>query len=75
MLESKFNGFGYSAFVFSDKKSVDDDFNIVSLISVDLHAETEFFHFAVYADSEESLLTYVFKQFSVMTFTGSYYRR
>ena len=61
MFERKFNGFGYSAFVFSNQKSVDNYLNIMSLVSVDLHSETKFLQFSVDAYSEKTLLAYVFK--------------
>ena len=49
-------------------------FNIVILISVELHAVSYLFHFAVYTNVQITLLSNLLEQLLVMTFTGTHKR-
>ena len=50
---------------------VNHHFDVVVLVSVQLHAMSHFAHFAIYPDIEIALLPHIFEEFLVMSLTGS----
>ena len=56
-------------------KSVNDNFNIVGFIPVELHAKGDFFYFAIHPYFHEATLSDLFKKLAVMAFACSHNRR
>ena len=54
---------------FAHKKSVDDHFNVVILVAVELHALRKFAQLAIYADVEKTFFANVLKKFLIVTLT------
>ena len=50
-------------------------FNIVNLVTVQLHAAFDIFYLAVYPHFQEALLRHLFEEFAVVSFSGTDYRR
>ena len=57
-----------------DGETVDDDLDVMVLVTVDLHATGNLLYLSVYTDMEVSFSSHTLEKLTVMTLTTSYHR-